>query len=505
MIAVATHVLPALSRRVRYAACALRMGFDLMTSILKAPAMPASVLDGVSLDPMPQASPWSAARMPPAVLGIARPEYREYMHTIVARYAGSLKSCWRDALDYAVRSHGALDMSEDDFGRMVWESPLSRLLVSTLDAVDLERFEDVIVAAGPGTLFKVDHSYLDGHTPVDGCSVAPTVGLFLLDGQRLRPLAISVRDAVFEPADGTAFKAARCFFLQGCSLHLVLGVHPHLHFPMDSVIAVSRQLLPEGHPVRCVVEAHSYLHLPLNYGVLHNPRSVAHNPQGEIYAGFPASREDIMTGIGDCYAGIDGNSAYPGFRYPMTAPLVVGPYGAFLRSYYGVILDFCRDVCGQLDADDSDLGAWAEALHALLPGFPTAQAVADPEVLARALAGFVHSVSVWHSTEHHAYSEQECTAVPLRLRIPEPIRGMTDATGMGDWLSRADVFRHYLTREMFFKAHTVRSILDVDYGFDSVDLERSAAVFLKALRSNDSAQAGRRYIPLRRIACSLQF
>ena len=279
---------------------------------------------------------------------------------------------------------------------------------------------------------------------------------------------------------------------------------PLLHFPMDSVIAVTREVLPPRHPIARLVEAHAYLQLPLDHGVCWNVRSVAHNHQQEIYTPFPMRRDDVFKGVAAWYSGIAGNRAYPGFRYPMEPPAFPGEYCRFLRSYYEVILQFCRRVAGACGAADGSLDRWAGALRDLLPGFPLPhELLPGGEVLARALTGFVHSVSVWHSADHHVYSLEPVNRVPQRLRIPLPLGG-DPPIPREEWVRPVDLFRQELARRMFYQAWPVRTLLEVEHGFEEPALQDAARDFKDALRACDRA-APKRYIELERIACSIQF
>jgi hypothetical protein len=271
---------------------------------------------------------------------------------------------------------------------------------------------------------------------------------------------------------------------------------------MDSVIAVTRCTLPARHRIAKLIEAHAYLHLPLNYGVRWNPRSAAHNDQREIYTTLPADGDQIFQGMADCFAGITGNSAYPGFRYPMQAPTIHGSYGRFLGQYYEVLLEHCQTVVNA-GGWEPVLGDWGAQLHDLLPGFPEAEALRNPETLARALAGFVHAVSVWHSAEHYAYAQEPVTRVPQRLRVPPPT-GRDAPIPRSAWLFPVDIARQELSRRMFYEAHTVRPLLDVRYAFDEPALAGATGALIDALHACDG-RVERRYIPLKRIACSLQF
>lgn len=482
---------------------ALEVMRDLLTERLAADTKHVDLVPKGVTSMWPQPSPWDPERMPPTVLGIPESEYRDFMTKIIGRYVSSVQSGWWSAIRVAVDKPGVAPMDDRELARLMYETPFSRFLVPTLDPIDETRFADVLAGArARGKLFKVDQSHLASWRALPGMHVAATVGLFALDGGVLTPIAIAVGEHVLTPRDGQAWARARYFLVQGCSLTLVIGIHPFLHFPMDSVIGVSREVFDDAHPIGRLIEAHAYLHLPLDYGVRWNARSVAHNHQQEVYTPFPARREDVFRGVADCYAGIAGNSAFPGFRYPMRAPDFPGAYCLFLAAYYEVVLRFTRRLV-TLQPLDAALRRWASVLSETLPGFPSAEAIADPETLARALAGYVHSVSIWHSAEHHAYASEPVTLVPQRLRVPPPT-GSTPDVSATEWLRGSDIARQEMARRMFYEAHTVRSILEVDYGFTDPERKRAARDFQSELRACDAAMP-RKFIELSRIACSLQF
>ncbi|HVI03706.1 MAG TPA: hypothetical protein VM869_33670, partial [Enhygromyxa sp.] len=355
-----------------------------------------------------------------------------------------------------------------------------------------------------GTPYKVDMSHLAGCESLPGLYCAPTVGLFALrDGEPI-VVAIEVDGRMFRPDHSEAWERARYFLIQGCSVSVVLGAHPQLHFPMDSVIGVTREVVPPDHPLARAIEPHAWLHLPLDYGVMFNKRSVAHNHQKEIYTPFPIRRDDVFNHcVSEFYVGTPGNSARPPYRYPMAPPSFPGPYAEFLGRYYEILLGFTRRVAAVIPSDDPIVAAWGAALHRLLPGFPSAEQLQDPEVLARAICGFIHSVAVWHSADHHTFASLPVNKIPQRLRVPPPT-GDDDPVPLDRWISGVDIVRQELARQLFYEAHTIRSILEVDYGFEQPELIAAVAELHEALRRCDREQPIR-YIPLERIACSLQF
>jgi len=455
--------------------------------------------------PWPRPSPWGWRRFAPAVLAIPEKEYREYMTVIIGRYVRSLKEGWWDAVRIAVGHAGVAPMDDDRLGDLMWGAPFSRFLCPTLDPVDRERFGSAVADAERlGTVYKLDQSHFTGLRPLPGIYLAGTVCLFARTADRLVPVAIAVDGRVFRPGDGESWARARYFLIESVSVTLTIGIHPHLHFPMDSVIGVTRLLLPPDHPVARVVEAHAWLQLPLDYGVQFNVRSVVHNHQNEIYTPLPARRDDIFHGIvGPYHAGIPGNSAYPGFRYPMSAPSFPGPYCEFLRRYYEVVLAFCRRVVATIPPDDKAFVRWGTGLHGLLPGFPSPDDMPDPEVRARALCGFVHTVAIWHSTEHYTYGNLPVNLVPQRLRVPPPT-GDDAPVPTEQWVRPVDLARQEMSRRLFYQAHTVRAFLDVDYGFTDPGMQQAVREFRDALRACDRDQPIN-FLPLDQIACSLQF
>jgi hypothetical protein len=452
----------------------------------------------------PQPCPWGD-RFPPSVLGVPCHEYGEYMRVIVGRYLCSLKQSWWAAVCHAAMSPGLLPMSDEELGELLYGAPFARFFCPSFDPPDLARFGPMLDEARQiGTPYKVDMSHLARCEPLPGTYLAPTIGLFAVRDGVAVVVGIEVNGRMFRPDDSESWDRARYFLAQGCSMSVVLGAHPQLHFPMDSVIGVTREVVAPDHPLARVIEAHAWLHLPLDYGVMFNERSVAHNHQKEIYTPFPIRRDDVFNHlVGEFYVGTPGNSARPPYRYPMAPPTFPGPYAEFLAGYYEVLLGFCRRVVATIAGDDPIIAKWGAPLHRLIPGFPSVEQLRDPEILARAICGFIHSVSVWHSADHHTFASWPVNRIPQRLRVPPPT-GDDEPVPLDRWISGVDIVRQELARQLFYEAHTVRNILEVDYGFEQPELVAAVAELHEALRRCDRDQPNR-YIPLERIACSLQF
>jgi hypothetical protein len=121
-----------------------------------------------------------------------------------------------------------------------------------------------------------------------------------------------------------------------------------------------------------------------------------------------------------------------------------------------------------------------------------------------AVSTFIHTVSVVHSADHHGYGQEPISRLPLRLRVPPPASRRSPRLDRGRLVWKRDVFRQWLARRMYFEPSTVVSLVDVKYGFDDSRLQADAAAFRQRLLRLDR-KLPRRFIPLERIASSIQF
>tara|TARA_B100001094_G_scaffold332368_1_gene404133 strand:- start:1412 stop:3433 length:2022 start_codon:yes stop_codon:yes gene_type:complete len=444
--------------------------------------------------------PQYPGRMPPSVTEISDGEYQDFRSKIVKRYVQALIGETWSSLEVAHNLPEPLDDKLLD--EIYWNSPFSRFLTGEFTDNDLSVFETFFKEKKTEeVLYKIDHSHLRGQKTYPGIFIASVIGLFRSVPEGLQIISISINDKAFTPDQGESWERARLFLLQGSSLSLVGGVHASLHFPTDSVIAITRRYIDQENPIAKVIEAHSYLQLPLNYGVRWSPRSYAHNSPREIYTAFPGAREDVFHGFMTYYEGVEGNTAYPSYQFPLVAPEFPGPYCQALKQYYGVILQFCRTIANQSELND--LVEWADQLSELVPGFPSGKEILDVEILARVLTGYIHSVSVWHYMEHTLYSQLPVHHNPHRIRV-EPPTGNDLKTEWWQRTRHTDLFRQEIARRMFYESHTVRNMLEVEYDFDDEVLINAANNFKQGLTEVDENLPSELQL-LDDMACSIQF
>ena len=256
---------------------------------------------------------------------------------------------------------------------------------------------------------------------------------------------------------------AKYFVLQGAIHRINLIDHVKVHFPPDTINAVTKSVLPVWHVVSQLLMPHFRLTLPVNNTVLEGERSLINRDTWYPWSPFVAKGNEIRklfpfawggaSYYGEKYYGKDAaelgrNSSYPAFRYstdPNGMPDADDPqrlipnfigmdcsrYGAFLKSYYDPILAFATQAVALLGpppakGDETSL-AWLEIKHwayqvsRMLPGFPDENRICEPGELARVCAMVIWNAAVVHSSDHttlHLMMDQK--PVPFVIRVPPP-------------------------------------------------------------------------------------
>ncbi len=385
--------------------------------------------------PWPQPSPHAGWELAPAVLNLPSEEQEDFDVNVGRRIGRQVyldpvlraRSWWR-----ARRKLEPVSLSE--FIALLTTGAFSRFLNPTLDPWDRETFAEVLATVPPedGPVFKVDFRAMVEIEPFPGMYVAPTVTLLQRREEQFHAVAIAIgradgdrhgpgatwRYTILRPVDPT-WELAQYFVLQGAANHLILMVHPRLHFPMDAINAVSKTVLPRDHLLLRLLLPHTRFTLPLDKGVLERddvvlgereaaphgilldalrdrnearrdllllaglrdavPRTATvllqevlerreDDDTDDLRAPFVASKDHLLRLIAIGYAGLPGNSSYPAYAYPTPPPPVHSVYGEYLERYYAVIEGFVREVLGYLHIDLRGSNA-AEAALAVSRGW----------------------------------------------------------------------------------------------------------------------------------------
>lgn len=454
--------------------------------------------------PWPEPSPISVTEMPPGVLRIPIREHIDFFLHVSLRYARQIATHWPVSLVRALRDPYPAATTDDELCSLFYDTSMAKLMCTTLDPVDIERFAPIIGERDPAAFIKVDFSAYADLPTEPGMYTAATVSLFHRGGDgRPRIEAIWINGLVLTPPNGDAWTLAKMFVQQGAGQHMANCNHIPLHFPLDTINAVSKSVLPANHVVARLLAPHLRFSLCLNDAALYSNLSVLRNHDILIYSTFATTQAGIyrLTRIG--YAGLPGNSGYRAWRFSPDPEPVVGEFGIFLDHYYQAILAFTTVVAAEVPAGDAAIEEWADTIATHLPGFPAAPAVRMGDTLARVLAKIIWSTSVAHGADHHDYGCIPINKIALRLRVPPPA---SPDHPMPAKLARwTDAMRHDMACTLFFREDTVTPLQDVRYRFDSPGLRSAGDAFIRSLHDVDAAMPVKRFIPLARIPASIQF
>jgi hypothetical protein len=431
----------------------------------------------------------------------------EFQRTVGKRILGSVAFGWFGPLWRALRRPYPADLDDAMVLGILFGTVFSRFITTELDAADQNLFEAFLASRRPDEVdFKIDFSAVSRIHTLPGIYVAPTIALgrIAADGSR-RFLAMRINGLTLTPEDGHAWALARYFFMQGAGLHAVLVHHTPLHFQFDAVNAISMSLLPPGHVLHRLLQPHFQFTLSLNKAALHSRLSILTNNQLFAYSTFPGDEASTHHFQASGWSGVEGNQAYPAYQFHRRPPRIFGELGQFLDAYYDEILRFTKGVTAAIPADDPHVLRWADEVSAWVPGFPNAQEIQAPGVLAEVAAYCVWGTTVAHSTEHYGLIEDiPLLAIPLRLRIAPPFSRNIPAFNQRALTTFGDTFRQRVAWEWLVRDHTVTRLNDVGYNFDAAELRRANDEFRMGLRDLDSNLRIRRFVPLKRIARSIQ-
>lgn len=446
--------------------------------------------------PWPQPSPAYPMANAPEILNIPPVETILWTQLIGSRYFKT-ETFFPGAAAANAAAGGQLEIPSDaEFVRMMTKSVFARSLRQVAGSntwiSDFYAMELIAGATVPGTYVRRVSCVFEGNAGQFACTridVAIPTGM---------PLEVSPSDP--------AWNLAKAYALQGASYVGMFVVHPALHFPMDTVNAVTKTAVPRNHPLFQLLHPHSAYALAVNNAVLETEDGVlSSNPQGTWFDPLTATGLEIKRLFGAGYEGLkDPPGLYP--QYDYMYPWMDGslPYGHCLRLYFDAFLDFCETVEKEIRAanpnpnqNDIYVERWANYISAQIHGFPDGKAIFQDGVLARALAVYMWDVTVSHAADHYSYTHDVTPATPgvagttlaawkfLRLRVPPP-QQLSDGAHVklvGDVCPPDDLYRAEMTQELFLKPATIfPNLVDTTYAFTSLPLLQAQEKFHANLR-----------------------
>ena len=450
--------------------------------------------------PWPQPSPSHPLLEAPEVLNVPADEWMLWNETIGARYAKTQLGQPPLAAAYAVQNRAYLGPNDENFHRILFETGYTRFL-RHVDEGDRRTFGRLVEMTADAQWYKYDFRAMKVVEPLDDLYCAPTAILIRecrTTGTRTAA-AIALPKLVVLPGD-PAWTMAKAFALQGAAYHMLFVVHPALHFPMDSVNAITKTSIPMTHPIFQMLYPHTQYSLALNNAVLEGDMSVVNNnAAGTWFDPLTADGYNLKMLFGAGYAGIKKfGDSYPQYNYlkPQkgTQDGLTSPFLQALDQYYGVFEEFTTVVAKRIFEDDDQrdyVGPWARYLHSYLHGFPGhTEVMRDAELLARVMAIYMWDVSVSHGADHYSFGTQVAVRDKmLRIRVAPP----TDRNepppnpAAGEFLCSADDhYRASMCQQMFFLPFRIEpSLANLGYPLlDPVSFKASMA-FHEALKAVD--------------------
>lgn len=433
--------------------------------------------------PWPQPAPAYPMTRPPEVLNIPTEESIAWWEFIGSRLAVAY-GVEKELLDKTgqATSDLALPLPTDDefilyMTRTVYarylrqESPNSAYWVSDFTAMEL--------------IDPLPHMYC---APVV-CRFRLTGTIFSCDSIKFLKTATS-NELVVTPND-KAWNLAKVYACQGAAYHALFVVHPALHFPMDSVNAITKTSVPKIHPLFQALFPHTTYTLTLDNKVLEGKDSiVSNNPPDTPYDPLTGKGYNLKLLFGVGYAGYKDLAAYPRYQYMKPWMNSETVYGYCLMQYFKVFLAFARKIASVIPKTDPYVRRWADYCSINVHGFPDGAAIFDGDNLARVIAIYMWDVSVAHGADHYSFAyDIPLTAKFLRIRRPPPtdINDGGDVQKVGDVANLDDMTRAELANAMFFNVFTLSpNLIDTTYSFTETTLQAASDEFHANLKLVDA-------------------
>lgn len=427
-----------------------------------------------------------------------------------------------------------------------------------LDKGDIELFREKIpeVTDDPNDFVKMDFSCIDWicTKALPDTHIAATIVLFKVepsDGPTPNYRAVSIyiyqtneqHEVIAEqadtliPEDGERWNLAKYFAVQGAVHRVNMTEHGQLHFPFDSINAITKSILPKKHPLFRLLIPHLRLSLPVNNAVLEGAYSLLSRVNWVVYSPFAAEGKYTRALIRDGYVGrAEKENAFPPYTFNLQPKYPNTSFGVYLRKNYDVIYTFVKSVIeGSLPAiyasDDTSgvrrnwelIALWAESISEWVPEFPDREQLLPPpspsgdvhpnrDKLIDLVAYIVWDLTVAHAADHIGFGASGPTKNVFRIHCKPPLKGVEVPKNFESTLVKSwDLFQSFLSHELFYKQHNTVSLVDVTYDFSGLvnaeKLQQLAQQFLKDLHTVDAEESQRDpNLPrLKDVASSIQY
>ena len=441
----------------------------------------------------------------PPVMNLSREEEAHHLQFNVLRYLGQSLLTLPANMRRAASRNRLGELDDAQFASILQDTTYAQFIRSGLDPADIQAFRHLL-KRDADDYYKIDFSIFEDMDPIDASMPqAGSVTLLERDSAgRFWPLAIQVGGEVLEPHHDFAWEIARYLVLHHAATQSIVIWHPRLHFPCDTVHAVTLSILPDGHPIKRLMLPHTPLTLGLHQAVMHNQRSVFHNNQREVFTPFAYTTASLHRAAARARAGIPGNRGYPAYRWGEDMIGDHVSYGSYRQSWADAFYGLCEGALAGVSRHDRHVAAWADHIASFITGFPDGSMILRGDNLVKAVSTWMRGVSTFHTADHYSIANIPLKWVPLRLRTPLPTPGMPRVERR-KLLTREDRLRHGMAHELFIRPTVVYRLSDVRYGLPAGRPAAGEERFYREVAAIDEAWAGSGYPTSAEIGASIHY
>lgn len=369
-------------------------------------------------------------------------------------------------------------------------------------------------------MFIFDASLMSQLTPREGTYCHGVVvwferkaGVFSIFGILISEFQNKSRKVFLKQSDGNKrryrceWNLAKLYVMHNAHYILKYGIHPRIHFPQESFIAICKELLPLEGELLKLLEPHFKYVRPINRSVLLSPSSPL-NPEN-IWNPEPKCC-DWKRCLQSCYqvSAFSRKELQSLFRYGYKFTENFKPKAPTdrLQPYYEAIYEFVLQIVESTELDD--LRKWGDALKHYL-GYPWdgATLIHRSDRIAHIITDYIFTVSVWHSADHHGFISVDIRYTPGVIRVPwKPGVEVHCCEAM----NCCDFFRMRMHRGLFDGwvrcPFEERRLVNVNYNFSQKKNRELQREFHKNLhRIYESQPEVASLIPVGEIAASIEW